>query len=286
MTICSVSDCGRPVLSRGLCQGHYKRWRDGRPIDGPLRRRIPGSRCTIDGCERKHTARGMCQLHLSREAYGTPLDQPVRTHLPTEVSLAERLAVYAPPGKPDECWEWTRARNKDYGMISVGGGKLRGAHIVAWELANNQPLPDGQQVRHTCDNPPCVNPAHLLVGTHADNTADRIERGRHARIEPGYRHRTATEITQIRSLASDGVSLAEIARRFNCSHASITRIARGDAFPTGQRRSGAAKVNGDDVREIRRLSDEGWTQMDIADRFGITQTAVSCIVRRKTWKYV
>lgn len=80
--------------------------------------------------------------------------------------------------KTDFCWLWKGSRRaKSYGLISVDG-KPTGAHRVAYELLVG-PIPKGQVVRHyVCDNPCCVNPAHLKLGTKADNARDRTEKGR------------------------------------------------------------------------------------------------------------
>ena len=72
------------------------------------------------------------------------------------------------------CWEWTGARNR--GGYGIKGRRL--AHRLAWSEANGRPVPDGMLVLHSCDNPPCVNPAHLRIGTVADNAADRVARNR------------------------------------------------------------------------------------------------------------
>lgn len=64
-----------------------------------------------------------------------------------------------------------------YGVFSRGHVNVL-AHRDAWEKANEQPIPAGMVVRHSCDNPPCINPDHLLLGTQADNMRDKVLRGR------------------------------------------------------------------------------------------------------------
>jgi hypothetical protein len=83
---------------------------------------------------------------------------------------------------PDGCWPWTggkriSASGRNYGVVFFEG-KVQLAHRVAFRLARGYWPLNG---RHSCDNPPCCNPAHLLDGTHADNMADKVARGRQAR---------------------------------------------------------------------------------------------------------
>jgi hypothetical protein len=76
------------------------------------------------------------------------------------------------------CWEWTAYRDRQgYGRFGVDGTNWL-AHRLAWLLTHGTIEPD-RVIRHTCDNPPCINPDHLLVGTQADNIKDRQDRGRH-----------------------------------------------------------------------------------------------------------
>jgi hypothetical protein len=80
--------------------------------------------------------------------------------------------------KTDGCWLWTGATVRGYGYIRADGGRVQlKTHRVSWEL-HNGPLPPEALVCHHCDNPSCVNPAHLYVGTEADNVHDRERRRR------------------------------------------------------------------------------------------------------------
>lgn len=84
-------------------------------------------------------------------------------------------------GEPDECWEWIAGKNPSgYGKIQMKGDAV-GAHRVSYELHHGA-IPEGLMVLHSCDNPACVNPAHLRVGTPLDNMQDKMMRGRHRTV--------------------------------------------------------------------------------------------------------
>lgn len=78
---------------------------------------------------------------------------------------------------PDECWIWIGARAGAYGSFSVNGRTVS-APRFSWELANGVAIPVGLFACHRCDNPPCVNPAHIFIGTHTDNVRDCRDKGR------------------------------------------------------------------------------------------------------------
>lgn len=105
---------------------------------------------------------------------------------PIEERFWEKVAV----GKPDECWLWTAFRNNHgYGRI-IWNGKAYIASRVSWMLANGKE-PQGM-VCHSCDNPSCVNPAHLWLGTALDNNRDAFAKGRseaaRRRAQPTCKH--------------------------------------------------------------------------------------------------
>jgi hypothetical protein len=87
---------------------------------------------------------------------------------------------------PDECWPWLSTRNgKGYGSVAriqKGVKRVYQATHIAWAIANGRPFPAGRVACHSCDNPPCVNPAHIWPGTHADNQQDKRLKGR-ARLD-------------------------------------------------------------------------------------------------------
>lgn len=101
--------------------------------------------------------------------------------------MADRIKTLCDSsGGVTACWPWIGSRKKrhGYGVVTVKGHdgkwKAMGAHRAAWEVTNG-PIPKGLCVLHTCDNPPCVNPSHLKLGTVQENNADKVLKGRQAR---------------------------------------------------------------------------------------------------------
>lgn len=120
-------------------------------------------------------------------------------------------------GKPDECWEWQgRLNTSGYGQMSIRG-KLKLAHRLAYEVSKG-PIPDGLVVRHSCDNPRCCNPAHLSIGTQADNVRDAHIKGR---IGKGV------DADTVREIRRSTETIASLGRRFGISDVAAGLIRRG-----------------------------------------------------------
>lgn len=150
-------------------------------------------------------------------------------------SIAARFWPKVDRRGADECWPWLASKDRHgYGHISAGrrGKSPLKAYRVSYELANG-PIPEGLHVRHTCDNPHCVNPAHLLVGTAADNVADRMNRGRFnsaviANLQCSWRRAfSEDEVEQIKTLAAANMSQRQIGRMFNVHASTVALYLKG-----------------------------------------------------------
>ena len=139
----------------------------------------------------------------------------------------------------DECWPWKASvSSQGYGKFYFGG-RMDHAHRVALRIARQQDIDPGAVVRHACDNRICVNPAHLSLGTHADNTADMMRRGRNKYIIPvryGESHSqaklTLKQVRHIKELLATGMPKAAIGRLFGVCRATIRKIAKGETWAT------------------------------------------------------
>jgi hypothetical protein len=135
----------------------------------------------------------------------------------------------------DGCLEFTGSRNaRGYGQLGsyrpkTGDTRPSLAHRAVWEY-HNGPIPEGLVVRHTCDNPACVEIAHLLLGTRADNSADMVARGRGRALKGEENPRcklTDAEVEEVRTLVAGGATRREVGERFGVHPTHIGRIVGG-----------------------------------------------------------
>jgi hypothetical protein len=194
--------------------------------------------CSITGCNNKYIAKGLCSTHRKiNKKYGTPIPvcwcgEPAQTFVGNqkasdmceEHTLLKRFWNNVDIKSVDECWEWQGSKtSNNYGVI-YWNGKVSYAHRLSLEFSGEE-IPSRYHACHRCDNPPCVNPKHLFVGSPRDNMLDKVSKGRHTF---GEKHPNAkltnAEVLAIRDMAEDGVFFSDIARTFGVSDSHISTI--------------------------------------------------------------
>lgn len=240
---CSIEGCERQYRAKDLCSAHYmKRWKG---FDGELTPISPRPTvCTIEGCTTGgRLKRGWCEMHYQRwRTHGDPLWKNDRHW--QHASLETRFWGKAVKGAG--CWEWTGDRHPfGYGKMIVAGRK-RLAHRLAWELTHG-PIPEGLQVCHHCDNPPCVRPDHLFLGTPADNSADMWRKGRGSKppshlgrklsveriqaIALRTRKLNPEQVRDIREAVAAGATRTALAKRYAVDRTTISNVVKGRHYP-------------------------------------------------------
>ena len=149
------------------------------------------------------------------------------------MSLGERLEFYSRPSESG-CCEWVASTDGKFGYGKLSwNGRMQYAHRLAWEVANGRPIPCGSVVMHSCDNPPCVNPEHLSLGTQAENVADCSAKSRRQRTH-GQLHVQARftddQADEIRRRSAAGTTNAELAREHDVSETTIWRIVNNRSY--------------------------------------------------------
>jgi len=250
---CSEENCQNLVWARGLCNTHYKRAREKGAWPSNVSSRGP---CSMENCSRPALARGLCVNHYqSEKRKGFEPLAPVRCINRNCDSLAvknRRCAIHHEKfilnaerrnpdiwlfvdksGGPDACWPWTGHRHpkQNYGMKVVNGKRVF-AHRLLWEEFNGS-IPEGLIIRHKCDNPPCVNPNHLDIGTYKDNAHDRDSRGRHVALrgaDNGGATQTDESVIAIIKMKKAGGTYKDISAKFGVCIATVYNIVSGKSW--------------------------------------------------------
>lgn len=227
--LCSVENCGKTSIARGLCPAHYQRAsvrfkRDGIEMPPNRKRKFPPPKtCAVEGCDIKRNAYGYCSRHAYHfKVHGDP--------------LGGRRG--ASPGEPlrwikeninhqgDDCLKWPFETGRyGYGTIKIDG-KKRVASRVMCEFAHGDAPTEEHQAAHSCGNGHlgCMNPRHLSWKTRVENAADAIDHGtwNHGEKVPQSKL-TRHDVLKIRAL-SNKVSQKDLAKRFGVSQSQIHRV--------------------------------------------------------------
>lgn len=181
-------------------------------------------KCKINGCDRFVTGykRLVCNSCNNRKQKGESYPIPPQTIPSLEERFFSRLKK-----EINGCWHWTGGKNgAGYGAIQ---DKLKyiQAHRLSWELHQGE-IPDGMFVCHKCDNPSCVNPLHLFLGSHSDNMKDKALKGRAKGAHDGEEHPfaklTVKKVKEIKQLIADGERTYILARNYGVSQSTICDI--------------------------------------------------------------
>ena len=175
--------------------------------------------CTIDGCDSKHEAKGFCDKHYQKfKKYGDPLKVVKPT---ANMDVLGRFYHYA--NKSVGCWEWSGEIDKyGYGKI-FDNGKRKLSHRFSYELHFGV-FDFSLYVLHKCDNPRCVNPDHLFLGTAKDNYDDAKSKNRHS--HGGMHGNSKATKEDVLFIRSSRLSLRKLSDILNLDSSTISAIRR------------------------------------------------------------
>lgn len=182
--------------------------------------------CSVDGCEKPAKTNHLCSMHYARVwRHGNP-----HTRFPSHRPRTgeEIMRLYVPDQPNGQCWVWQgHLDRRGYGVVQHNGRPARAHRVIYEHLVG--PIPEGKILMHSCDNPPCVNPAHLTPGTDAENLRDMAARGRSAR---GSKHRAAKlterQVVEIRArFAAGGCTQKQLAQEYGLTETPISQLLHG-----------------------------------------------------------
>lgn len=146
---------------------------------------------------------------------------------PHHLTASERLDFYSMPEPNSGCHLWLLSAGvHGYGTLEVDG-RYWLAHRLAWTVARG-PIPEGGVICHKCDVRTCINPDHLFLGTHADNVADKIAKGRGNNGE--INGASTLTVTQVRAIKAATGTHTSVGRKFNIGRQHASVIRRGLAW--------------------------------------------------------
>lgn len=188
-----------------------------------------------------------------------------------KIEIRQKLLASIEEDKESGCWVWKKFRNRDgYGMMRIGGKKgfVERVHRLSAFVFMEFDLESGLCVLHSCDNPACINPDHLFIGTQQDNVRDMVEKGRNKALSgkdhPWY-----------------GRHHSENAKR------KISAALYGRQGSNVGSRNGMAKLTEEDVKKIRRLHASGrYYHRELAEMFGVSRATIGAVLSGRLWNHV
>ncbi len=260
---------------------------------------MPDGVCGCKDCDLPVLALGMCNKHWQRNRkYGSPF--AIKSHSGSMIGLPpeERFRRQMKFASADECWIWAAGLDADgYGRFTgtIHGQQHHRAPRFAWALANG-PIPAAMLVCHRCDNPRCVNPAHLFLGSESDNMRDKISKGRHnmPRGEEHFRARITEEEAKL--ILADPRPYAQIAADYGIEASTVSSVKNRQSWAhlevpavknphprANNRRGKGTKLTEEIVRQIKSSTESGKV---LAARYGVSTGLICNILKGRTWAHV
>jgi len=191
----------------------------------------------------------------------------------------------------NECWPWLAGKkvDKEYGGFYFRQiNNTIASHKIAFIIAHNfdfEDIPDSIIIRHSCNNPPCVNPLHLKMGTCKDNSQDMVNSGNSLKgsKNPKYIHISKDTINEMRKKYSKKIGIRQISKEYNVSYGYAYNIVKNrihtDENYNPPDFNGAIKFGSDIVNNVREMKQRGVSVSHICVTFNISQSQVYNILR-------